>query len=411
MGEGEEVLGSEPLRLEPGREVLALGIAPSDVDGRAREHTCHDGLRDGKRDDAASEPGLNGTQRRGDRTADDQRELAEPEPVLGAQRPLVETPERRPDLPLEEVDLASQRRVASKARLRDERLPLLRLPAEAWQGGEQGEAPRLLCRSEPGTDGSASAEAGARRSKTVIRPAAISASSASSRGRSARNDIRDLVGEPPASGKHDDLPPRPDVAEHLTPGDAPTVRDDDESGNPLRERIDQGKHRLGLSAPAAILDEHEVRVMRLERNPVVRRLPHLPRSSPPTTTRAGRRHADARRRAASHRALAEEAEDSCVRPPGHGGQPLVDHDAGETVGEERTESQGDLGGQVIGATVQHEQPARGPEAERRPTSLRADWGTRTVAAESPLSSTGGPDQETVVDRNESTSGAAIARRP
>ena len=196
----------------------------------------------------------------------------------------------------------------------------------------------------------------------MIRPAAISAARIV-RGRSARNDIRDLVGEPPASGKHDDLPPRPDVAEHLTPGDAPTVRDDDESGNPLRERIDQGKHRLGLSAPAAILHEHEVRVMRLERNAVVRGcLTSRGRLRPRHQT--CRRHADARRRAAITESLAEEAEDSGVRPPGHGGEPLVDHDAGETVGEERTESQGDLGGQVIGATVQHDDASRQLEPER-----------------------------------------------
>ena len=139
MGEDEEVLGPEPLRFEPCREVLALCVATSDVHGRSGEKSGQDRFRDRKRDDAASESGLGGTKGSSSGAADDERELTEAERVLSTERLLIQATELGNELLLEEVYVCSEGWATSKRRIGDERLLLPRLPAKPWEGREQRE--------------------------------------------------------------------------------------------------------------------------------------------------------------------------------------------------------------------------------------------------------------------------------
>ena len=134
MGEDEEVLGSEPLRFEPCREVLALCVAASDVHGRSGEKAGQDCFRDRKLDDAASESGLNRTKGSSSGAADDERELTEAERVLSPERLLIQATVLGNELLLEEVYVRSEGGATSKRRIGDERLTASRPPAKPWGG-------------------------------------------------------------------------------------------------------------------------------------------------------------------------------------------------------------------------------------------------------------------------------------
>src|SRR5204862_2864971 len=85
---------------------------------------------------------------------------------------------------------------------------------------------------------------------------------------------------------------------------------------------------------------------------------------------------------------------------------------GAPLPEQRAQPPVGLARELLGSPVQHEQPARGPEAEHRPDlapagELRNEDRRRRITAREH----GGPHQETRRhDRNESTSEAPTSRR-
>ena len=270
MGEDEEVLGSEPLRFEPCREVLALCVATSDVHGRSGEKSGQDRFWDRESDDAASESGLNCTKGGSSGAADDERELTEAERVLSTERLLIQATELGNELLLEEVYVRSEGWATSKRRIGDERLTVARLPAKPWEGREKRESAKTTGwfpgRSEPrvneldqGSGWGLRIEDGDAACSNLHHLGVF-------RRRMARNDLRDFVGKPAAPCEHDDFPPGTDVPENLSLREAPPAREHGERRDLGGERRNEGEHVSCLVSPVAALDQDEVRVMRLEWN-------------------------------------------------------------------------------------------------------------------------------------------------
>ena len=154
------------------------------------------------------------------------------------------------------------------------------------------------------------------------------------------------------------------VASACEDGDRRALR-----GEGRRER----EHRVGLDTPIGTTNEQEVRVVRLERDPIGlrRRRIHVRRRH-----ERRRRDADARGGPAVAERLAEEGEDPGVGPAGDDRQLLGHRHAGDAVAERTPELRTQRRREIGRAAVEDDQRPRLRQAERERGFVAGDVGRR-----------------------------------
>ena len=201
---------------------------------------------------------------------------------------------------------------------------------------------------------------------------------------------RELVSRPPATRDDNDRTPRLDARLDVAPGHVAAVHEDRRGRGTAGERLGYATEPRHFVTPVGAGNEHEMRVVRLERVGV------FPRGQPsrdddgPLRRNANEGEHRLRRRTC----LADELHDSGVRPAVHDGRP-------ESLGKRN-----DLGEERIQPLVVGQIARSAYEDERRPPAIEAQRRKRTVKLPLLLH----PDRPGVFARREGTNRVDINRR-